>query len=257
MHPALKKTLQITGYTAGTLVGIVGLYVASSFALSRIPVNEEDSDLAEDVDIYILSNGVHTDIVTPVRNQYIDWSELVPFANTPARDAAAQYVGFGWGDKGFYLDTPTWAELKASTAFKAMFHLSTSAMHVTFHQAMRESESCVKIRISQAEYARLIDYIKASFDYDTQGQPIHIQGHSYGQHDAFYEAKRTYSFLYTCNTWANNGLKYCGQRACFWTAMDSGIFYQYRRKGPNVVRNAAKAVAVQSYSVVAKPKRIR
>ncbi|MCB2407737.1 TIGR02117 family protein [Hymenobacter lucidus] len=257
MHPAVKKTLKITGYAAGSLVGIVGLYVASSFLLSRIPVNAEDADPAEDVDIYILSNGVHTDIVTPVRTKYIDWSQLVKFSDTPAADASAEYVGFGWGDKGFYLDTPTWAELKPSTAFKAMFHLSSSAMHVTFHRSMRESESCVKIRISEAEYARLIDYIKTSFDHNAQGNIQHIEGHSYGQHDAFYEAQRTYSFLFTCNTWANNGLKYCGQRACFWTAMDSGIFYQYRRKGPNVVRNAAKAVVKHRYATASSPRRIR
>ncbi|UOQ51066.1 TIGR02117 family protein [Hymenobacter cellulosivorans] len=256
MHPGVKTALKITGYTLGSLVAVAGLYVASSFALSRIPVNAQDQDPAEDVDIYILSNGVHTDIVTPVRTRYIDWTTLVPFDNTPARDASAQYVGFGWGDKGFYLDTPTWAELKASTAFKAMFHLSSSAMHVTFHQTMRESESCVRIRISQEEYQRLIAYIKASFDYDAQGRPFYIQGHSYGQHDSFYEAQRTYSFLYTCNTWANNGLKASGQKACFWTAFDSGIFYQYRRKGPNVVRNAAKSVVRQGYAA-ARPKRSR
>ncbi|TGE24855.1 TIGR02117 family protein [Hymenobacter aquaticus] len=255
MHPTLKKTLQITGYAAASLVGIVGVYAASSFVLSRIPVNTHDQDPAEDVDIYILSNGVHTDIVVPVRSRYIDWSELVPFQNTPANDTSAPYVGFGWGDKGFYLDTPTWAELKPSTAFKAMFYLSSSAMHVTFHQRLQEGDDCVKIRISQAEYARLIDYIKGSFDYDAQGRPQHIRGHSYGQYDAFYEAKRTYSFLFTCNTWANNGLKESGQRACFWTALDSGIFYQYRHRGPHVVSNIVRRAA--SYAGLASPSRSR
>ncbi|MCC2545242.1 TIGR02117 family protein [Hymenobacter sp. BT175] len=234
MHPALKKALTVTAYTTGSLVGAVSLYVATSFLLSRIPVNAEDADPAEDVDIYIFSNGVHTDIVTPIRHELIDWTTLVPIEDTPAKDAAAQFIGFGWGDKGFYLDTPTWAELKASTAFKAMFYLSSSAMHTTFYQTMQESASCVKIKISRDEYRRLIDFIKASFECDAQGRPLHIGNHSYGQHDAFYEAKRTYSFLYTCNTWANSALKASGQRACLWTAMDWGIFYQYRRPGPPV-----------------------
>ncbi|TGE15454.1 TIGR02117 family protein [Hymenobacter elongatus] len=229
MHSGLKKALQLTGYTAGSLVGIVGLYVATSFVLSRIPVNTDDADPAQDVDIFILSNGVHTDIVAPVRSPLIDWSQTVRFENTPAQDASAQYIGFGWGDKGFYLDTPTWAELKPSTAFKAMFYLSSSAIHTTFYPTMREADNCVKITISQAEYAQLIAYIKGSFQYDAAGAVMPIKNHSYGRHDSFYEAVRVYSFLYTCNTWANNGLKACGQRACLWTALDSGIFYQYRK----------------------------
>ena len=49
----------------------------------------------------------------------------------------------------------------------------------------------------------------------------------YGKNDAFYEANGSYSLFHTCNTWANNGLKACGQKACFWTPFDSGIFYHY------------------------------
>jgi hypothetical protein len=33
--------------------------------------------------------------------------------------------------------------------------------------------------------------------------------------------------FHTCNTWANNGLKSCGQKAALWTPFDSGIFGQY------------------------------
>jgi uncharacterized protein (TIGR02117 family) len=214
------------------VVGVVSLYLASSFVLSRIPVEKTSPDAEEGVDIYILSNGAHTDIVTPIRTSQIDWSRIIKLENTRSNDPAMQFLAFGWGDKGFYLDTPTWAELKASTAFKAMFYLGTSAMHTTYYHSMTEGEQCVKIRISTADYARLIEYIKASFDYDAAGNVIWIAGHSYGADDSFYEARRTYSFLYTCNTWANDALKYCGQKASLWTAFDTGIFYQYRRRGP-------------------------
>ena len=52
--------------------------------------------------------------------------------NTKSKDSTAEYLAFGWGDKGFYLDTPEWSDLKASTAFKAAFALGNSAMHTTF-----------------------------------------------------------------------------------------------------------------------------
>ncbi|MFP3836064.1 DUF2459 domain-containing protein, partial [Chryseobacterium sp. SIMBA_028] len=46
--------------------------------------------------------------------------------------------------------------------------------------------------------------------------------------DAFYDAKGTYSFFYTCNTWANNALKAAGQKAALWTPSDFGIFQHYK-----------------------------
>ena len=126
-------------------------------------------------------------------------------------------------------DTPTWADLKVSTALVAAFWLGTSAMHATYLHSLAPGPDTVPLYLSKAEYARLIAYIKASFRYDAAGHTQHIKGHSYGSNDAFYEAKRVYSFIYTCNTWTNDALKACGQRACLWTPSDTGILYQYGR----------------------------
>ncbi|RSK33896.1 TIGR02117 family protein [Hymenobacter metallilatus] len=217
-------------WTGGGVLGAVALYLAASAALSAVPVAASGPvpNPQEEIEAYILSNGVHTDLVVPVRSVQMDWTQLVPYTDTPAADTTMQFIGFGWGDKGFYLDTPTWAELKPSTALKAMFWLSTTAMHTTFHHRPTVGADCVRLRLSPAEYARLIVFIKTSFDYDAQGRPRHIAGHGYGQHDAFYEAKRTYNLFYTCNTWANNGLKAAGQKAALWTPFDFGILWQYR-----------------------------
>jgi hypothetical protein len=54
------------------------------------------------------------------------------------------YLAFGWGDKGFYLNTPEWADLKVSTALNAAFGLSSSAIHSTFYKKLRENETCKK-----------------------------------------------------------------------------------------------------------------
>ncbi len=228
MNSGIQKALKATGYVAGSVGGALGLYLTAAAVLSRITVPKASTDPREDLDIYIFSNGVHTDIVVPICTPYIDWSETILLANTKSKTPGMRYIGFGWGDKGFYLDTPTWAELKASTAFVAMFYLGTSAMHTTFYQDMQESEDCIKISISHVDYQKLIRYIQESFRYDEQGQPIYIPGHSYGSDDSFYEAHRTYGWFYTCNTWANDALKYCGQKASLWTPFDTGIFYQYR-----------------------------
>jgi hypothetical protein len=53
----------------------------------------------------------------------MDWGKELPFDNTISKRYDFSYVSFGWGDKGFYLDTPSWAELQPSTAFVAAFGL--------------------------------------------------------------------------------------------------------------------------------------
>ena len=228
MPSTLRKVVKGTTYVGGGIVGAVALYLVASVGLSAVPVGQRGQPTADAVEVYVLSNGVHTDLVVPVRNAQMDWSRQIRYADTPAADSSMQYVGFGWGDKGFYLETPTWAELKVSTAFRAMFWLGESAMHVTFHHRPTESPNCVRLYLSPAQYSLLIDFIRDSFDYDAQSQVFHIQGHSYGQYDAFYEARRTYNLFYTCNSWANEGLKAAGQRAAFWTPFDAGIFWHYR-----------------------------
>ncbi|MFB6454766.1 TIGR02117 family protein [Chitinophaga sp. Hz27] len=226
----MKKVLKIIAYILLSFLLLIGLYLSSAFVLSRMSTPKEEVADA-DITIYILTNGVHTDLVVPVRTAQIDWSTRIPFSNTIANDSSAQLLAFGWGDKGFYLNTPTWADLKTSTAFKAAFSLSTSAIHTTYYRRLYEGDDCRKIMISKSQYTRLINYINASFKTGTNGLPIKIDTHAnYGNDDAFYEANGSYNIFHTCNTWANSGLKSCGQKACRWTIFDTGIFYQYRKK---------------------------
>ncbi len=204
------------------------LYAFVAFILSTIPVNSDQTDDVGEYTVYIKSNGVHTDLVLPIKTNLKDWSEKIKFDHIKSKDTTHQFIAFGWGDKGFYLDTPEWSDLKFSTAFKAAFHLGTSAMHTTFYKQMNESESCVRITISKEQYQKLIAFIEASFQHDTAGNPIFIQATTYGKNDSFYEACRTYSLFYTCNTWANQALKKAGLKAAVWTPADKGIFYHYQ-----------------------------
>ncbi|MBK7230733.1 MAG: TIGR02117 family protein [Saprospiraceae bacterium] len=222
-----KSFLKVLKIFILSLMGFILLYLASAFILSRIAINGHLKS-KDDLTIYILTNGVHTDIVVPVKTAVVDWTQWVKFEHTKAKDTTVQYVAFGWGDKGFYLETPTWAELKWSVAFKAAFALSTSAIHASFYHQLKESENCKSIRISNGQYQQLVQYIQKSFKTDQSGQSIHIGTDAhYSMHDAFYEAVGRYHLFKTCNTWANNALKSCGQKASLWTAFDTGIFYHY------------------------------
>lgn len=223
----MKRLLKLTLKIVLGFLGFLLLYAIVIFFTSIVSVNENNEVTNKNIPIYILSNGVHTDIVLPLKNEIKDWSTDISYLDTKAKDSTRQNLAFGWGDKGFYLDTPTWADLKASTAAKAITGLSSSAMHITFYGSLKEDENCKKFFISENQYQKMIRYIENSFLLDTSNKIQRIGTHSYGKHDIFYEAKGSYNLFYTCNTWANQALKAGNQKAALWTVLDKGIFYHY------------------------------
>ena len=229
MTKHLKKAFKYIAYFIIGFIVFILLYLGSAYCLSRIAVGGEQNT-SQDVTIHIKTNGVHTDIVVPIVNNQMDWSKDIKFANTHLVDTSKmKYLAMGWGDKGFYLETPTWAQLKFSVAFKAAFALSTTAIHATFYDSLPKNDSCKEIKITKDQYSKLINYITNSFQIDKDGHFIRIVTNAnYGNADAFYEAKGSYSMFHTCNTWANNGLKSCNQKACLWTPFDTGIFLKYK-----------------------------
>jgi uncharacterized protein (TIGR02117 family) len=225
---SVKKSLKIIGWITLGITSFLILYVVSALLISKISVNSNVFQKDKEIEIFILSNGVHTDIVVPIKNEYKDWSKEILFQQTKSKDSLVNYLSFGWGDKGFYLNTPEWSDLKASTAFNAAFGLSSSAMHTTFYKKMKEDAACKKIKISAEEHQKLVTYISDSFHRDTYKNVQWISGNSYGNRDAFYEAKGSYNMFYTCNTWANNALKITNQKASLWTVTDTGILCHYQ-----------------------------
>ncbi|KIX19984.1 urease-associated protein [Flavobacterium sp. 316] len=223
----MKRLLKLTLKIVLGFLGFLLLYAIVIFFTSIVSVNENNEVTNKNIPIYILSNGVHTDIVLPLKNEIKDWSTDISYLDTKAKDSTRQSLAFGWGDKGFYLDTPTWADLKASTAAKAITGLSSSAMHITFYGSLKEDENCKKFFISENQYQKMIRYIENSFLLDTSNKIQRIGIHSYGKHDIFYEAKGSYNLFYTCNTWANQALKAGNQKAALWTVLDKGIFWHY------------------------------
>ncbi|MGZ5284897.1 MAG: TIGR02117 family protein [Kaistella sp.] len=225
----MKKFFLVILKTIGVIIGLAAFYLLCGFLIPYIKIPEKPVSQPENVVVYILTNGVHTDLVVPVKSAEIDWSKEILFENTLSKRTDFKYLSIGWGDKGFYLDTPTWAGLKVSTAVKAAFWMSESAMHCTFYDTMTEGEDCKKLTLTHEQYLDLIRFIRGKFDRDENGKPILIKTDAvYGKNDAFYDAKGSYSFLDTCNTWSNNGLKAAGQKAALWTPSDRGIFQHYQ-----------------------------
>ncbi len=229
VYRTLKKLFRIVGWTVAGIAAFVLLYFGAAWCCSRIAIPAEKGTPKE-VTIFIKTNGAHTDLVVPVRDEVIDWSRELLCTNNISQDTAYSYLGLGWGDKGFFLDMPTWDDLTLRLAFNASFWLNSTAVHATYYQAMAGDSTERRIEISREQYTRLVTFIKDRFITAPNGRFINIPTTAqYGTTDAFYEARGRYNLFYTCNTWTNCALAAAGQRHCLWTVFDKGMFLIHDR----------------------------
>lgn len=225
----LKRLRKFAGYFFTIIGSAILLYVLSTFILSRITVKGRNNAGAN-IQIYLMKSGVHTDFILPVRNSIKDWRQEFPLANTGFKDSSSKLVSIGWGDKTFYMNTPTWADLSLKTALTVPFGLGPSAIHATYYQQLLDDRPIIRLHVTEKQYRKLVRYIEQTLERNTKGQTKYIKATKKGVvtgNDAYYAAKGRYSIFFTCNSWVNSGLKSCQQKACYWTAFAGGIFYQY------------------------------
>jgi uncharacterized protein (TIGR02117 family) len=226
----LKKYAKFFLIPLNLLFIFIAIYLFCSIVFTIIPVNTDFKEDENGIEIFVSSNGVHTDVIVPVKTSEKDWTEKIKPEDF--KPSALKYVAFGWGDKGFYLNTPTWADLKFSTAVNALFLGGSTAMHVSYeNKAPVLDQYCRSIKISSEQYRKLVSYIEASFMTAEDGNYKLIKGHHYSnENDNFYDAIGSYYFFRTCNNWTNASLKAAGVKAALWAPFDESVFFHLPEK---------------------------
>jgi uncharacterized protein (TIGR02117 family) len=216
------------GLAVLAMLAVPIVYLGAALALGLVPVNRDFAESADGIAIYLRTNGVHAEIVVPTRAAGVDWSLDHPPQHFRRVAAPLPWIAFGWGDRDFYLNTPTWRELRFRTAFVALTGLGQGAMHVEY-LVRPEAYASRRVRISAAQYDKLVGYLRGSFRRDARGRPTRIDAPGYFDTDAFYEAIPVYTFWFTCNDWVRRGLIESGLRAPAWSPFDRPLFWQLEK----------------------------
>ncbi|WP_233503420.1 TIGR02117 family protein [Sphingomonas psychrotolerans] len=192
-------------------------YLAAGLVGSAIPANRGWKPSAQGVTVYVIDNGIHTDLVLPVSAEGVAWDDLIrpEHLADPAR-AAASHLAFGWGDRDFYLNTPTWWDVNPLRVARAMAGAGETVMHVSHIAEPQIGPDAKAITLSPEEYRRLAAFLRGTFG---EGAPAR----GYGAADAFYGARGGYSLFRTCNAWTGEALRAAGVRAGIWTPFPSGV----------------------------------
>jgi uncharacterized protein (TIGR02117 family) len=206
--------LALYGYAAAGLIG------------GAIPSNADWRQPHDGVRVFVESNGVHVSIVMPKLaagpGWRVDWRPLVPAAHLrDPRYGGYDHVAFGWGDADFYLNTPTWRDVRLGTVLAAAAGSERTVMHVAHGPAPAIGKDVRAIVLTADQYRRLADHIRTHF----AARPAHQTG--YGVNDVFYAADGRYSALRTCNAWAGDALRHAGVRVGAWTPFPATILWWF------------------------------
>ena len=172
----------------------------------------------ETAEILLLANPIHTDIALPVDDEVrAAFADLVP-GGLPLDMPGVEYLIIGWGGRSFYIETPTWGDIRPLPVFRALT-VDRSVLHASVAGPLDlQHPSVRKLAITEEGRRRMITEIRGSFVRE-DGMPIAVTGAAYGLEDAFFEARGAFNALVGCNTWTAAMLRSAGIRTGWWTPM--------------------------------------
>jgi len=213
----MKILWRSTKWISLTLLGVILLYGLLALVLSLWSTNPPMKDCSMDKVVYVTSTGIHLDVVIPVE----DLPERL--LHESYRSSSLKYAAFGWGERDFYLETPTWADLTFSNGAQALLVNSEPIMHITRYEKARSGWK--EVKLCEEALQKLFVYIDDSFRKTEDEDWLAIAAAGYTDHDFFYEAMGQYNAINTCNTWLNNALKAAEVKTSRWSPMTYGILY--------------------------------
>lgn len=191
----------------------LGTLVPWPFTLPDRPVGGLDRR------ILVLSNPIHTDLAVPVDADVLARFGFLADRGVPIDAPDARWLILGWGSRAFYLETPSWSDvkplplLKSMTVDRSVLHVDVSGLIPLDHPAV--SSFVVDGRAFQA----MLDAVEASFTKGADGRPIAVPDRAYGETDAFYEAEGLFTAIVGCNLWTARMLRTAGLKAGLWTPL--------------------------------------
>ncbi|AAS95207.1 TIGR02117 family protein [Nitratidesulfovibrio vulgaris] len=203
------------------ILPLLGFIVVASIIPGLLP--RKGRPQTHDMAVFVADNGVHTDLIVPLRGCGEDWTRLLPQAGTPDASRPVTHVAFGWGARDFYLSTPTWDDVDPVTALKSLLFAPT-VLHVESIRGTPATTMDVRRVWLDAEGCHtLARFIRTTLAPDRQGRAIRVDHPGYGPDDTFFEATGRFSPFRTCNTWTAEALAAAGVTSPLWTAFAWGV----------------------------------
>jgi uncharacterized protein (TIGR02117 family) len=199
---------------------VVGLVVLGTVVPRPFSAPEQGAPTRR---ILVIANPIHTDIAVVLDAELMARLPWLADASLPFAQPGTAWVMFGWGARAFYIETPTWDELKPGPLFKA-FTLDDSVMHVLATGDIDIGHPAVTaFDLDERSYTAMLDFIAASFVTDADGRPMEIVGKGYTPFDRFFEAHDSFNAFVGCNIWTAKALRIAGLQTGWWNPLPQSL----------------------------------
>jgi uncharacterized protein (TIGR02117 family) len=217
--PTLRAIARLIWRAFAWLALGVGVYFLAGWIGSSLSRNPGWREPAEGIEILVETNGVHTALVMPLVTPQKDWRTDFPATDVPASDQPYTHVSVSWGEREVFLHTPTWADLSPLTVLRIVTVGGEGVLHVAHYVRPAPDAAIRPLRLSDADYARLVRQIER----DTPPRAGRRLYRGYGADDVFYDAPGRYTAIHTCNQWTSDMLAGAGIRTGQWTPFAGGV----------------------------------
>lgn len=199
-------------------IGLLALLLVLGTVVPRPLTAPAEAAVQSETQILLLANPIHTDIALPLDDEVrAAFADLLP-AGLPIGMPGADNLIIGWGGRSFYIETPTWGDIRPLPVLKALT-IDRSVLHVSVAGPIDPDHPSVRpLMVTKDGRSRMITAMRESFIRDG-GLPVSIPGAAYGTDDAFFEAKGTFNAFVGCNTWTAAILRAGGVRTGWWTPL--------------------------------------
>ena len=168
--------------------------------------------------VCVTRTDIHTNLVVPVQTEAFNWQNYLPETLT-----RSQYIGFGWGERNWYMNPPTRLEEIVPRGFRALFFPNAAALRVQAHDRLPNHDEVKCVGVERSHYLALMQFIQKSFQRIEHEQPIQLTDPTTGT--AFYKATGRYSIVRNSNHWTAEGLKTAGINTPLWAGFSPAVMH--------------------------------
>jgi uncharacterized protein (TIGR02117 family) len=210
--------------TISLLLAVPVLYTGAGFGLGAIPLKGQPAG-PDGIDIWLVSNGMHTGVVIPAAGPGYDLRQSFP---APAEYQQAPWILAGWGDREFFENVPQWSDLTLPLAAGSLVGVHETALSIIWvldHPSLFSDQR--HLRATPDQVRRLAEFIRASAEPAAGGgaQPLILPRET--PSETFYRARGRYHLLRTCNNWTSQALATAGLPRGLWTPFAPSVMQHW------------------------------
>lgn len=199
------------------LISLPILYFLASLLGAVIPGANPQIDGGATTRIGLLRGPIHYDLVLPLTPDLRTSFAFAAADGVPVLDTRAQYLVVGWGAKGFYTTTGSYADLNLPALWSAVTG-DDAVLHLDVAGDLTAMPGLIWLPLTDTQQAALVAKITTTFA-TTTALPIR----PFGQTDAFYPAHGDFNLFHTCNDWLGETLRAAGLGFGIWTPTPQSV----------------------------------